>query len=187
MKRRLFIAINLPENIKKKLLNYQKEWADLPVRWTRESNIHITLVFIGHVGDEEMLEICKIVKEVASRHSPFNIDLGRIVLGPPDRPPRMVWVEGRPSKELAILRDGLENFLLDSKNSGYQKVESRSFRPHITLGRIKQWEWRKLSPQPKIEKEIALSFPVESIEVMQSDLKRDGAGYTILESVNLGE
>jgi len=186
MKRRLFIAINLPDNIKVRLVDYERKWADLPVRWTPKPNQHITLVFIGYVGDDEMYEIINIVKETAKRHNPFDIHLERIILGPPHKPPRMVWVEGEKNAEIAELKSDLEESLLKSDNSGYRKQETRAYRPHITLGRIRHNEWRRLDFQPKIDEKFEFSFPVETIEVMQSDLKKTGPKYTILESVNLG-
>lgn len=176
MKRRLFIAINLPENIKNKLIGYQRKWADLPVRWTPKANLHITLVFIGYVGDDEMYEICNIAKEIARRHNSFNINLEKIVLGPPNRFPRMFWVEGKKSEEMAKLKNDFEDSLL----------RARAYRPHITLGRIKTGQWRELSPQPEIDEKFDFSFPVETIEVMQSNLQRTGSEYTVLESVALG-
>ena len=186
MKRRLFIAINLPEDIKNKLIEYQKKWTDLPVRWTPKLNLHITLVFIGYVDDDEMFKICNIVRQAGRQYNPFNINLERIILGPPNRPPRMFWVEGEKNEEIAKLKNDFEDFLLGSRNSGYRKKEARAYRPHITLGRIKQGQWRKLSPQPEVDEKFEFSFPVETIEVMQSNLKRTGAEYTVLESTNLG-
>lgn len=186
MKRRLFIAINLPWNIKSRLFEHQRRWADLPVRWTPKANLHITLVFIGYVGDDEMYEICNIVKEVAKRHNPFGINLEKIILGPPDKFPRMFWIEGEESGDLAKLKDDLEDSLLRSNNSGFRKKEVRAYRPHITLGRIKQEQWRRLDSKPKVDEKFEFSFPVETIEVMQSNLKRTGAEYSALESINLG-
>ena len=65
--------------------------------------------------------------------------------------------------------------------------EKRGFSSHITLERIRQWEWRRIEPEerPEIEEEINLSFLVNSIKVMESLLKRKGPKYTILESANL--
>lgn len=179
MKRRLFIAINLREDIKNKLVEYQKKWANLPVRWTIKPNLHITLVFIGCVGDDEMYEICNIVKTVARRHNPFMINLKKIVLGPFNKSPRMFWVEGERNEEIAKLKNDLEDLILKSR-------EVRAFRPHITLGRIKQSQWRKLDFKPEIDEKFEHSFPVETIEVMQSNLKRTGPEYSVLESVELG-
>lgn len=183
-KRRIFIAINLPCYIKTKLLDYQKEWADWPVRWTKENSLHITLVFIGYVGDQEMLEICRLVRQAGERQEPFEIKLERICFGPPNKTPRMIWAEGEKNSGLAELKDDLENTLFLTR-SGYGQGSSRSFRPHITLARIRQREWRLLQPRPKIDKEISLSFLVESMEVMESRLLRSGAEYTTLESALL--
>lgn len=184
-KRRIFIAINLPSEVKRKLLSYQRQWQDLPVRWIKPDNLHITLVFIGYINDEELLEICKATHQVAERHKAFNINLERVLLGPPNRPPRMIWAEGEISKELARLRNDLEKTLLDSAGSGYNRREPRAFRPHITLARIKQREWKKLAPKPEIKQALAASILVGSIEVMESQLKKTGAEYSILESIKL--
>ena len=80
-KRRVFIAINLPENIKKKLAGYREKWPEMPVRWTRQDNIHITLVFLGYIADEELINICESVKEVVSKNSSFSVNLFKICYG----------------------------------------------------------------------------------------------------------
>ena len=180
------MAINLPEHIKKRIANWQEEWASLPVRWTKKQSLHITLVFIGYVTDEELLEVCQMAKKIGARHQSFEIELKRIYLGPPGKNPRMIWLEGERNLSLANLKDDLENQLLYSSQNRYNHKEVRAFRPHITLARIRQREWRIMSSKPNIEKEVSLSFLVESIEVMESRLLRSGAEYVVLESVVLG-
>lgn len=187
MRQRIFIAINLPENIKRKLAIYQAEMPELPIRWTKEDNLHITLVFIGYANDEELLEISKTTKAIAKRHSPFSVNLTKICYGPPKKmPPRMIWTVGEKSQEFTSLRDDLNKSLMDSEGVRFSP-ERREFSPHITLGRIGKWEWQRIEPEerPAVEKEINLSFPVDSIEVMESQLKRGGAEYIILESHKL--
>lgn len=190
---RIFVAINLPEEIKKELdkirekfalsqNEYSGEWA----KWTAKDNLHITLEFLGYLTDEEVGEVCLAVKEVAERHSYFSLSLNRVSYGPPKKiPPKMIWAEGEKSKELADLRQDLEKSLM-------QKVsfvpENRSFAPHITLARISAWAWKGIEPEerPEINESIDLLFTVESIEVMESELHRGGPHYTILESHALG-
>ncbi len=199
-RRRVFIAINLPEDIRDKLTDYQKKISELftlhlppgrdgagPIKWTKPNNLHITLDFLGYLADEELVEICKIAKEVASKNSSFFVNLNKICYGPPPlagqasnkKPPRMIWAVGEKSEEFASLRGDLDRSLSVS--------EKREFSPHITLGRIKQWEWKRIEPEekPAVEEEINLRFSVDSIEVMESVLKRTGPEYTILESVPL--
>lgn len=184
MKHRIFIAINLPGDIKKRLVDYQSKWPELPIRWTKKENLHITLIFIGYANDEELLEVLKITKEVTQRNNSFSINLNKIYYGPPKKmPPRMVWVEGKKSQEFTKLQIDLEKSLMISEEVHFSP-EKRAFSPHITLGRIKTWEFRQIEPEerPEVNEEINLSFEVNSIEVMESELKRGRSEYTILES-----
>ena len=184
---RVFVAINLPEEVKRELFNYSEKWLELPAKWTPKDNLHITLEFLGALTDEEVGEVCVAVKEVAERHNSFSLNLNKILYGPPKKmPPKMVWAEGDKSEELSELREDLEKSLTESVRF---VPENRTFAPHITLARISAMEFRVIEPEerPEINESIDLMFTVESIEVMESVLKRGGPVYTILESHTLGE
>jgi len=160
MQRRVFIAINLPERIKNKLAEYQLKWPELPCRWTKKENLHITLEFLGYLTDEELMEVCQKTDKMASEKEAFSVRLNKVCYGPADKKPvKMVWVMGEKIKELGI-------------------------NPHITLGRIKTWQFRQIESEerPEINEDIDLSFEVNSIEIMESNLKRGGPEYTILQS-----
>jgi 2'-5' RNA ligase len=191
MRRRIFIAINLPEDIKKKLQECQQEWSDLPVRFTKKNSLHLTLYFIGYVSDEEMLRVCQVTREVAQKYDSFAISFNRICLGPPGRPPRLIWLEGEKNDALFNLKIDLENSLMggekDLRFFAEAEKQTSKFIPHITLARIRQMAWKQLQKKPVVEKEILISVPVNSIEVMESDLKRDGVEYIILETAVLGK
>lgn len=189
MMRRIFIAINLSENIKKKLQEYQRKWADLPLRFVKKNSLHLTILFIGYVNDEQMLEICRKTREVAQKHQFFELNFNKICFGPPGKSPRLIWLEGEKNEALINLKRDIEKNIAADK--GDERVfteiekELKVFVPHITLARIRQIEWRKLEESPKIDKEILINVPVNSIEVMESNLKRGGAEYAILESAPL--
>ena len=186
-KHRIFIAINLPEEIKGQLAKYQEKWPELPAKWTAKDNLHITLEFLGDLTDQEIGDACTIASEVAKRHNTFSINLNKVLYGPPKKmPPRMVWAEGEKSDDLGDLKEDLQECLVEKINF---RPEPKSFTPHITLARISEWEFKKfdLDERPEINEEIDLPFTVESIEVMESELKRGGPVYTILESHQLGE
>jgi len=165
MNHRVFVAINLPEKIKNRLVEYEEKWPELPIRWTKKENLHITLEFLGYLTDEELIELLQKTKEIASEKESFTLHLNKICYGPTGKkPPRMVWVVGEKVKELNLT-------------------------PHITLGRLKTWQWRQMEPEerPEVSEDIDLTFEVNSIEVMESQLKREGPEYTILESFRLAE
>jgi len=183
---RIFIAINLPEEVKRELAGFYDKWPELPAKWTSRDNLHITLEFLGDLTDNEIGDACQIVKEVAKRHKSFDIVLNKVLYGP-QKIPRMVWADGEKSEELADLKNDLQEYLLEKIT--FRPETSKGFIPHITLARISEWEFKKfdLDERPEINEDIDLVFTVESIEVMESELHRGGPQYTILESHNLGE
>jgi 2'-5' RNA ligase len=186
MKHRIFIAVNLPKEIRKGLERIQEKNSALPAKWTRADNLHITLSFLGDVADEDILEVCSKVSKVASDNKSFSVKLNKVVYGPPRKmPPRMVWAEGEKSKELGKVQKELE----ESLSGLAQQEENRGFSPHITLARIKTWQWKEINPEerPEIEEDLNLGFEVNSIEVMESYLKMGGPRYEILESYQLKE
>ncbi len=189
MLHRIFIAINLPESLKNELLSYRETWPSLPVRWTKSENLHITLVFLGNVSDQELEELKMKTREVAKKHRPFQLSFTKIVYGPTKKNPKMIWAIGEESKELFMLqRDLSKSSLRDSvPKLGTESLESPNFTVHITLARIKAFEFSRINGEerPQINEEISLKIPVNSIEIMESKLKRTGPEYTICESILL--
>ena len=175
-KHRIFIAINLPEDIKKRLVFYQEKIEKLfgkgLIRWTKKDNLHITLEFLGYVTDEELLEICQNTRESISKHKSFAITLNKISYSPfkKNKPPKMIWAVASPQNRENLALFGQKSF-------------------HITLGRIKSWQFKQIEPEerPEVNQEINLSFEVNSIEIMESVLKRGGPEYTILQSIQFSE
>jgi len=162
MRHRIFIAINLPQEVKKELGSFKSKWPELPARWTKKDNLHITLEFLGYVSDEELLKVFQGTGELASKHQSFEIHLNKIIYGPPKKPPRMIWAIGKRIGELNLV-------------------------PHITLARIRAWDFRRIEPEerPEVNEDIDLTFEVDSIEIMESVLGRGGPTYTILKSFPL--
>jgi len=182
---KVFIAINLPSDVKKFLARYEEKFPDLPAKWTPQDNLHITLVFLGDLTDVELGEVCMAAKEVAVQHPTLNILLNKIEYGPDEKlPPRMLWASGKKSQELSALKRDLEDALL-------QKVafvpETRAFSPHVTLARISAFAWRAINPEerPEVESAIDLLFTAESIDVMEREMKRGGPKYVVIESIPL--
>jgi 2'-5' RNA ligase len=185
---RIFVAINLPGDIKRELFKYSEKWPEIEAKWTAKDNLHITLEFLGALTDQELGEVCMVVKDVAKMHQEFSLNLTKIVYGPeklkPRQVPKFIWATGENSKELTKLKNNLQEVLLERIRFAPQE---RLFAPHITLARIGTFAFRQFEQDeiPEINEGLDLFFTVESIEVMESELKRGGPVYTVLESHQL--
>ncbi|OGZ66086.1 MAG: 2'-5' RNA ligase [Candidatus Staskawiczbacteria bacterium RIFCSPHIGHO2_01_FULL_41_41] len=193
---RVFIAINLPGDVKKYLASFEQKFSGLPAKWTPQENLHVTLVFLGDLTNEELGEVCVIAKEVAAGHAGFEMNFSNVGYGPAERAltplsgvgrsivPRFIWATGEKNKELSVLKNNLQEAFLEKINF---KPEFKTFSPHVTLARISTFLWRQIEPEerPEVGEDINLNFLVESIEVMESEGGKNGPQYTIIESCNL--
>lgn len=192
MNRRVFLAINLPENLQKKLAKYREKWSEVPAKWVKDFNLHITLAFLGYVRDEDLMDIIKKAEKVCARHSSFEIILSRIVYGPTDKKPaKMIWAIGEKNDMLSDLANDLEDALLSNFSQNMEKYmpkkAKKAFSSHVTLARIKQVQLSQMESDeiPEIDEEIKLCFDAYSVDIMESELKKTGPSYTILESIKL--
>ena len=180
MQKRLFIGISVPENLKKRIFQFvEKEYKNLPVRWVRAVNFHLTLNFLGYIRDEAIPEICGAMKISAGSLETFEIRFEKIDCGPSEQNKKMIWAVGKRSEILEELKFRLEKLL------GFHARERKKFVPHITLGRIRKKEWSKLKTEPKTEKDLKFSLDVNSIELMESRFEKGKRAYYVLESFSL--
>lgn len=185
-KRRVFVGIKPPKEVQERLFQVSEKWPEIPARWIKSENIHLTLIPPMYLDENELSELILNVKAKAFDWASLHLKITKITYGPVGKPSRMVWAVGEPNNDLLTLKNALEEAILEA-NIPFQQ-ESRPFKyPHLTLARMFQEEWREFQPKPNIEELLDLEIPVESIEIMESELKRGGAEYTILESIGLGK
>ena len=180
MKHRIFIAINLPDEIKRELLDCKKRWKNLKVRWTKFENIHITLEFLGLIEYKKLRTVLKVTEETVAQLRPFSVSLNKIILGPDPAQAKMFWATVVVDKSLLNLKDTLNKNLLEEGMELEEK--ERSFNPHITLARARGNELKGKQTNINL---FRLGFKVESVEVMESRLLPGGARYKTIGSFKL--
>ncbi len=175
---RIFIAIEVPDSVKlqlKRLLAQIKHLAD-PVKWVNPKNLHITLKFLGEITPDELDQVKDASTSVAKSVYPFDLCFSQLGVFPNYRKARVLWtdiVEGR--EPLIAVRQQLEAKLAEA---GFP-CERKPFRPHLTLGRIK-------NPQKSFIDGDAIqrfsfksdAFEASRIVVIKSQLHREGPIYT---------
>ncbi|HEX8974776.1 MAG TPA: RNA 2',3'-cyclic phosphodiesterase [Patescibacteria group bacterium] len=176
-KKKIFIEIAIPSQIGRRLSQKVAKWQDLPVKWIKENNLHLTVAFIGYVDESVLPDICARVSQAVQDMESFDIVLEKIELGPDPENPRMVWATGRASEQLKQLHERVEEAL------NMRPEHHKEFRPHLTLGRIRKLKWEKLAAKPVIEEKINLVVPIDTVSVMES--RGGGAEYVPLEECPL--
>lgn len=182
---RTFIAVELPEKIKKEIEQLQAPFkkTDTFVSWVKPRNIHVTLKFLGEVPEEKIDRVFSAAQRAVEGTGKFTMSLKGTGAFPNPRRPRVIWVgAGSGEEELALLAAKIEQ---EMENIGFPK-EKRKYSAHFTVGRVK-------SPK-NIEKLMELvsssDFQTEEIEVgevvvMKSQLDPGGAIYTPLKKIPL--
>jgi len=186
-KRRLFVAINLPEKIRKEIASFQDRYPEIPARWTSKENLHLTIFFAGMVFEENIEKIKEAIEKAVEKSASFDFAGEKIAYAPPGtKVPNMIWLVLEKSKTLSNLKEEIESQILKTKVENF-RIEGREFSPHITLARIRRWEFQKMEPEeiPTVDQKFFFKFRVKSVELMESTLKREGAEYAVLESFPL--
>ncbi len=183
---RLFIAIEIPAEIKKQMAEAQHRLRDAGVdaSWPRPEGIHLTLKFLGEVPEQQVTDITNALNAAAGGSTKFHLDVAGVGTFPNAKNARVVWTGlSGDTERLKILQASVE----DAMERIGMKREERPFTPHLTLGRIKyirsRDRWLKALEEMK---DISLSgFDVEAVSLMKSELKPSGAVYTEMGRANL--
>ena len=123
---RLFIAINFDDEVKAKLLRAQSALRQVAAsgNFTRLENLHLTLVFLGETSPGRVGEIRRVMDAAPTR--PFTLRFEGI-----GKFGDTCWVGIQSNPTLA----GLYNHLAQGLKTAGFPIESRPFKPHLTLAR----------------------------------------------------
>ncbi|MBN1176742.1 MAG: RNA 2',3'-cyclic phosphodiesterase [Dehalococcoidales bacterium] len=187
---RSFIAIELSGEIKQELARLEenlKLGSRAPVRWVDPNIIHLTLKFLGDIDENITGRIAAVMEEAAGGVHPFQLKITGLGVFPNPRRVQVVWVglTGELDK-LGGLQKTIESGLVPL---GFM-AEKRPFTPHITIGRVRE----RARPEERqdlgrliegMDFETASSLNVDAVNLMKSQLTREGPIYTRLNSIEL--
>lgn len=180
MKKKIFLTIDLSEEIKGAFRDQEKRWKNLNVFWIGFSSLFLTMEYFGVVDKPELNKIKEALEKTAQETKPFNIKLSKIVLGPNEQDPKMFWATIMEDQEVKAFR---ENLYKNLREADFEMKE-REFIPHVVLAFAKgnQLKGRKTSVplKGKIEaKEINLMF--------SQTYTKNSIKHKLLETFVLGE
>ncbi len=179
MAHRTFIAIDLEEGVKSLLHAWARtvEARVTGLRVPSPENLHLTLKFLGEVSEAQVGELGEALASLAKNISVFDLRGSGFSLFPSQGPARVLWTGVlEPERQLLPLVEKIESRCLEM---GFKR-EGRPFRPHITLGRIKNPEagdhvrsYIEDNPSPQ----KTWTQTVRDVRLKKSTLSRSGPDY----------
>lgn len=180
---RAFIAITPPAALQHALEDVRADFQQLPVAflWVQLSHLHLTLKFLGNVPAEDIAAITQAMEHAVTGQTPFRLFARALGCFPNPARPRILWMGlDDPEGTLLRLHQRVEAALVER---GFAP-EERAFRPHLTLARIHQ------APHGQQFRSLLHTYhdrrfgdlPVDALHLFQSQLRQEGAMYTILRS-----
>ncbi|MBX7256784.1 MAG: RNA 2',3'-cyclic phosphodiesterase [Candidatus Hydrogenedentes bacterium] len=192
---RAFVAIEIPEEIRMRLLDVQQNLRESRLRasWVKPGAMHLTLRFLGEIGEADAETYLEHVAPAFAEVSAFDLTVRGVGAFPNARRPTVVWAGVTPA-------DGALEAAFRIAEAGAvaigQKPENRRFHPHVTLARIKDdrdkasGRGAKDAGDPAIERLAALmrreqstlfgAFTAKSVSLFSSDLRPQGPVYTCI-------
>ena len=184
---RTFVAIDLDPDLKTRLAAFIDELRPLAknVRWVNAPGMHLTLKFLGEIGDGDVAGISAALEGAVRGRQTFPLALrGTGAFPPGRRHPRVLWVGIDQVPGLVSLQAEIETAM---EKRGFER-EARPFHPHLTLGRIKV-----PAPLDRLVAELERNREREFGEMTvgrfvfyRSILKPSGAEYSVLKEIKLG-
>jgi len=181
---RTFIAINLDQEIKRALTQLIDELKvrsteSRGIRWVRQEGMHLTLKFLGEIGEDKVPRIESALRQVTEKYSPFSMRIkGTGYFPPKSKAPRVFWIGIEEEGILERLQFQVEE---EMEKLGFPK-EQRKFHPHLTLGRVKTSSNLRgiLDLLEKYKEKTLGEMEVKKMTFFRSVLKPTGAEYSVL-------
>jgi 2'-5' RNA ligase len=186
---RLFFSINPPPDVIRHLSAIQNEVRQVleagwdphrSVRWTRPTQFHLTVLFLGYVPSSEITTLEGLATELMASFTELpTLTLDHIGSFPAFHRPRVLWVGCRSS----ALLEQLQSRFLAAFSQRVPLKENEGSYPHITIARFRHLprrfgeRMRLLSEKHRFPECI---WKVSSVSLMRSVTGPEGAEYTCL-------
>ena len=174
---RLFIAIEIPENIKVYIAEIQGNIGNNTnkIRFVNKNQIHLTLRFLGEVQKDKTEIIMELLKKIT--FDSFSVHLDSIGVFPSESYIRVIWIGLKPEEPVLELQKTIDENLKKS----FKKEEN--FRPHLTLARVKYIDDKEnfINKLKKIKIENK-KIDVNNFKLVKSTLTLEGPVYEDLET-----
>lgn len=183
---RLFFSVDLPPELTPAVEALQAEFSEAEgLRFTDPSQAHVTMKFLGEVGEHRVDELQAAAAEAIADVDvgPFEATVGGLGVFPSPDYISVVWTGFRDgSEELARIHEALEAATVEL---GFEP-EEHEFTPHVTIARMDDARGKDLVRRKLREADPTIgTFDVEDVRLTESTLTGDGPEYETVARIPL--
>ncbi len=180
--RRVFIALKIPEYIRKEIVSFRNKAYpnNHNFMWEPINKLHITLKFIGDVENKKLDKIIDSLGFI-SNYKTLNCSLEKFGFFYRNKEPKILWLGVKIDP---VLNEIVENINIALERLSVKKDE-RAYKPHITLLRIKQKVQNNFIESFKNYNIPEVNFHADEIAVVESKLLPHGSKYKDIKNLKL--
>jgi RNA 2',3'-cyclic 3'-phosphodiesterase len=174
---RTFVAVKIEPSplLIQTMEDLKNKFSGEAVKWVDASKLHLTLKFLGDTLPSQVDEISEELNQVSKMFSSFSFQLEGLGFFKNKGIPRVLFAHIKEGEVLQLLAAEISNRLV---KLGFEP-ESRPFKPHLTLARIKFLKNKKAFYQAMEKYRDTFFQPVPIYEFIfyRSVLKPEGPEY----------
>jgi 2'-5' RNA ligase len=172
---RVFLAVDIPENIKKKLFNLAQKIDKEGVVPVSDQNLHVTLKFFGDLSFDKIVSLEAKLRDISSQ--PLKVTIKGVGVFPSEDYIRVIWA-GCTGLEPLV------NQIEETLGSQFGGKEDERFVGHITLARVKRKT--NLRDFLQLHKNDSFGeFTTDTFELKSSQLTKSGPIYSTVSEFEL--
>lgn len=173
---RCFIAIEVPEEVRKELTKMQEllKSGNIRAKFVEPENLHITLKFLGEITGAKAEKIKDLLRQIKMQPFKAKLDsLGVFTM----KNPRVIWADMLPIEQITGLQWHIDHIL---EKLGFDK--EKRFEAHIALARVKEIkDMRSFLENMKKIKIKPVEFEIKGFVLKKSTLTQERPIYEDIE------
>ena len=183
---RAFLAVPVPDEVRRAISDLTRGLGKkVPgARFVKPDQVHLTLHFFESLDPGEVEAVRTAARAGAALAQPYEVSLSGLGVFPDERRPRVLWIGVREGADETARLARLVGAELGSRGL---PVESRPFRPHLTLARFREPDPRGVAAALAGGAGVSVPpFHAGTIVLFRSDLGPGGAVHTAIDESPLG-
>ena len=179
---RLFIAAPIGDSVKSNLERVGWAANARGVKWVDPENMHLTLAFLGEVEERRVPEVEDVIYSATEGiEEPLTLQAQGLGAFPDEEKARVLWagLDGHVPRLIELQA----RLVKELRSAGFE-VDSKRYRPHITLARFR---WPQPLPERLARLQVFGEWQVHELQLVESHLRPAGPHYVVRLDVPLLE